>query len=235
MTNPILRAFFPDRCPVCDRAIADNGPLCPDCAGLRIPAARGAKCDVCGLPPKECVCGRQLYYEKAAFPFFYRNAVRGSLQKLKFRNRVDLAAAFSAEMARAARERGITEDADVVTFIPARRSSVFWRGYNQAELLARGVAKETGLPFEALLYKCEKTEKQHDLRMARRRGNVLGAFEPVPGAEPRIEGKTVVLVDDILTTGNTTNEAAKTLLIFGAEKVYVLCAAARQKTRSKDK
>ena len=233
MANPILRAFFPNRCPVCDRVIEDNGPLCPDCAGLRVPVPVGARCGVCGLPPKECVCGRQLYYEKAAFPFFYRDAVRNSLQKLKFRNRVDLVAAFSSEMARAARERGFLEDADVMTHIPARRSSVFWRGYNQAELLARAAAKETGLPFEALLYKCERTEKQHDLRLARRRGNVLGAFDPVPGAEPRIEGKTIVLVDDILTSGNTVNEAAKTLLIFGAEKVYVLCAAARQKTRSK--
>ena len=84
-----------------------------------------------------------------------------------------------------------------------------------------------------LLIKCEKNETQHNLPLSLRRGNMLGVFDPAPGNAALIEGKTVILVDDIMTSGNTLNEAAKTLMIFGAEKVYCLCAAARPRTKNR--
>ena len=227
----LLRAFFPDRCPVCDRPFRGEGAVCPDCVGERLKAPSGAACPVCGLPLRDCVCGRRLYYQKAAFPFLYRGGVKNSVQKMKFRGRLDLVEPFAAEMCAAAERRGLFEDAELVTFVPARPVARFRRGYNQAEELARAVAKRAGLPAARLLVKCEKNETQHALPLSLRRGNMLGVFDPAPESEAQLAGKTVILVDDIMTSGNTLNEAAKTLMIFGAEKVYCLCAAARPRLK----
>ncbi len=84
-----------------------------------------------------------------------------------------------------------------------------------------------------LLQKQKTTRTQHALSAVERRGNLLGAFEPDPKLEAQIEGKRIVLVDDICTTGSTLNEAAKTLMIFGAERVDCLCAAVRPRKKEK--
>jgi predicted amidophosphoribosyltransferase len=95
------------------------------------------------------------------------------------------------------------------------------RGYSQSRLLAQAVAKELGLPLERLLRKRTHRPAQSGLRdAAARRANVSGAFAPCRGAE--IEGKTVLLIDDVITSGATLSECSRVLLTAGAERV--LCA-----------
>ncbi len=110
------------------------------------------------------------------------------------------------------------------------------RGYNQAQLLCAELHELTGLPLFPLLYKCEQTGTQHDIQsFLFRSGNALGIFEPVKENLSRIEGKRILIADDILTTGSTMNEAAKTLLIFGADTVYAAAAAAVPRRRKPKK
>ena len=230
----LLHLLYPRRCPVCDRPLRREEALCPDCEQARLSFTGGVRCDVCGLRLKDCICGERLYYEKAVFPFYYEGSVRKTVQKLKFHGRLDLVKPFAEEILRAARQREILSDADVICYIPMYPKRQRNRGYNQAQELAAELGKQANLPVEPLLYKMTDTEIQHDLPLSRRRGNVIGVFEPTPEFEASIAGKTVLLADDILTSGNTLNEAAKTLLIFGAEKVYGLCNSAAKKKKKQN-
>ncbi len=223
--------LFPSRCCICDRILPYQQRICPECRKLRIRyGGVGAQCDICGLPRAKCICSPARFYQKAVFPFFYTDNVRKSLQKLKFRARTDKAEPFAQEMAAALHERGVTDETDLLTFIPMSEARQKARGYNQAELLCGAVSAKTGIPYKALLETAFDTQTQHGLRSsARRRGNILGMYEPIRSSADEISGKRILIVDDILTSGATLNEAAKTLLIFGAESVSVCAAAATPK------
>lgn len=112
--------------------------------------------------------------------------------------------------------------------LPAREKE---RGYNQSALLARELSALLGVPADChALCKSIDTPAQHALKGAERRGNVFGVFE-VPAPES-VEGKTILLCDDIKTTGATLDECAKTLKLAGAKEVYCVCIAV---TRKQDK
>lgn len=222
---------YPHRCCVCGELQSGPCTVCERCAKLRLTDTAGARCPVCGLRHKECVCADRLCYETLTFPFFYDGDVRTALRRLKFRQRTDLVAPFAKEMADAARRRGTDAAAQLICFIPMRRFARWKRGYNQAEMLAKELGRLLEKPVLPLLVKQKTARTQHALSAVERRGNLLGAFEPDPGLEAQIEGKRILLVDDICTTGSTLNEAAKTLMIFGAERVDCLCAAARPRKK----
>ncbi len=222
---------YPHRCCICDELQKEPCTVCATCAKLRVTDTGGARCPVCGLRYKECVCGDRLCYETLTFPFYFEGDVRTALHRLKFRQRTDLIAPFAKEMADAAERRGTRAGAELVCFIPMRRWTKWKRGFNQAEALAKAVGALLDVPVLPLLQKLKTTRTQHALSAVERRGNLLGAFEPDPKTEAQIAGKRILLIDDISTTGSTFNEAAKTLMIFGAERVDCLCAALRKKTK----
>ena len=238
----IAALFYPHRCFICDKAVPYPDTVCETCAPkiIRYPQIRGAVCDVCGLPLKQCGCRPNRLYEKAVFPLFYEGEARHSVHRLKFRGRLDKAKPFAAAMKTALEERDVLEQTDLLTFIPMTRQKQRSRGYNQAEQLCRALQEQTGLPMLPLLYKYADNGTQHDLPGALyRTGNILGVYEPDPRYVSEIEGKRILLVDDVLTSGATLNEAAKTLLIFGAQTVNtVTCAAVRKpekQTKQKEK
>ena len=234
LREKILRVFYPRRCCVCDKIILSDGPLCEGCrAGAFHFPYPSPTCPICGLPEEKCGCGVWRYYEKAVFPLPYTGDARKALHEMKFRGRTDKIKPLAAEIVRAVREREMTSGIDLVTFVPMAKSSEYRRGYNQAEELAKAVAKSLGLPCRALLYKYADTETQHEQSFIRRQGNILGAYEPVEEEIEGFNGKGVLVVDDILTSGATLNEAAKTLLIFGAQRVFVAAAAGRPREKKK--
>ena len=112
---------------------------------------------------------------------------------------------------------------DVVTFVPMTRRAETERGFNQSALLARGVAKQLFLPCKPLLQKKADTIGQHELSAKMRLQNLQNVIFPLPGAA--IEGKTVLLCDDIKTTGSTLRACTDALRAAGAADVFCLCCA----------
>ena len=178
----------------------------------------------------ECICKERQYYDRLVVPLYYENPVRSSLRRFKFKGRRDLAKQYARLLALSLEERNLPEKTDIITCIPMSRTDIFLRGYNQSQLIAKQLSKITGLPFRKLLYKKYRTKKQHRLTREARSGNLLGVFEPCRNMTEIIDGRTILVIDDIITTGSTLNEISKTLLIFGADKVFVsACAATKIK------
>ena len=204
---------FPERCPFCGGVTARDCPVCAACAA-QLPFCVPHACRISlGPEGKDIVCYSVYRYE---------GAVRKSLQAFKFHGRRVYASGYAAEMARLLREEGAAgiHAVTAVPMSPKRRAA---RGYDQAELLGRGVASRLGLPYAAYLAKVRENELQHLLSKAERRENVREAFSIVPDQDPA--GKKLLLVDDIVTTGATLAECAGVLYEGGAAEVLCLTAA----------
>lgn len=137
-------------------------------------------------------------------------------------------------MYNAAAESGILTDASFVVPVPMHGLKKLRRGFNQTELLAREFSKISGIPYLNALKKLTLSPSQHDLNSIERAGNVAGTFEVREKCADAVNGAKIILVDDIMTTHATMNEAAKTLFIFGADKVDALAAAAAVKKNRKN-
>ena len=145
---------------------------------------------------------------------------------MKFRGEYDLPVRlFAREMAQLYAEAGWK--AEIVVCAPTSRKTLRRRGYNQAEKLARRTAKELKLPFvQDALKKKRGVRSQVGLNAQQRIENMQGAVLPGKHAGA-VEGKSVLLIDDVLTTGSTAEACAKALREAGAKELYLLTAARR--------
>ena len=163
-------------------------------------------------------------FERARAVARYDDVARRLVHRLKYSDRLDCAEALGRMMARAGAE--LTAEADVIVPVPLHRWRLWRRRFNQAMALAAVVARESGVgcdPF--LLARVRPTQSQVGLTRTQRQANLQGAFRVPPEAKPRLEGKRVLLVDDVLTTGSTANAASRALLRGGARGVDVLAFA----------
>lgn len=145
-------------------------------------------------------------------------------QQLKYYDRGDLAPLMAAWMLRAS--DGMFEDCDYIFAVPLHRSRLMNRRFNQSAELARNLAHLTGKMFvPGGLLRMRSTRQQVGLSARARQENVRAAFQIAPGAEEKVAGKRIVLIDDVYTTGATVSSVARTLKRAGAEKVYVLTFA----------
>ena len=149
--------------------------------------------------------------------WYYNDNVRDGILRFKFAKRRSYAAAYGRFLAMKLMKAGLA-DFDVLTWVTTGRQRKRKRGYDQAELIARAVAKELGVEAVRTLKKIRKTPPQSSLSTAaQRRANILGAYKvPKPAF---VAGKQILLLDDIITTGATASECAKTLLTAGAKAV----------------
>ncbi len=166
--------------------------------------------------------------------WYYRDNVRSSLLRYKFRNRRSYAHAYGRMLAM----KLVTEDMDsfdTLTWVPVSRMRKFKRGYDQVELLVKALGEELGIAPVRTLRKIRNTPPQSGIHEAAfRRANVMGAYRIVN--PEHIEGKRILLIDDIITTGATVSECAKTLMIAGAKEVTAaaVAVAAHEKTSPKN-
>lgn len=210
--------FFPRRCAICGRVVALDKELCDNCRNLD--HIERPRCLLCGRAKSDCVCkGHKSEYDGITAPFYYRDNVVTAIHNFKFHEQPFLARKMGEEMARDVLESFSDISFDVVTSVPLSRKRKSERGYNQAELLGRSVASFIGVPYEELLRKVVNNKVQHKENARIRKINVYGVYDLVSGAD--VAEKTILLVDDVKTTGSTINECAKMLKMYGAKKVIV--------------
>lgn len=226
----LLCAFFPRRCVYCGAVIRPERTVCDRCV-RELPRIVPPACPFCGHEKADCTCGRKKQKFKAiCAPFYYENTIVKAVHRYKFEDRDFLAEAYARNMASAVRREFSDVSFDAVTFVPFTKKQMRTRAFNPSELLARHTAKELELPCETLLQKLYETEPQHRLTGDARTGNVFGVYEVAPDVS--LDGKTVLLIDDIKTTGATLSECAKMLLLGGAKAVYCCTfAIARRKKK----
>ncbi|MBQ7522475.1 MAG: ComF family protein, partial [Clostridia bacterium] len=196
ITDCILHCFFPVHCPYCDELMTPNLVACEQCQ-------------------KE-IQAVNIFNEtdniRCISPFYYDGIYKRAVLDLKFKNRSDYAKILSHSMAEALKQYFDFSEFDCITCIPPSKNSYRKRGYNQAELLAKGLSLYTEIPFERLLVKIKDTKVQHTISDAqKRKQNVKDAFAVIRQHSDKIQNKTILLVDDILTTGATLGECCKEL------------------------
>ncbi len=221
MLGSLFDIFFPPVCPLCEEDLMD-GILCGACRGkLLSKKIKGPFCAVCGIPfiaygdvPESHsgrVCGRCITektpFKEARSAFAYEGAVLEAVHRFKYGGAVTLAGYLGRLAADGAE---FSARPDVVVPVPLHRKRLRKRGFNQSLLLAREVAKKFSIHVDYRnLKRVRETEPQVNLRVRERESNIKGAFEVKDGSA--FMGKTVLLVDDVLTTGSTVRECAKTL------------------------
>lgn len=154
--------------------------------------------------------------------WYYNGRVRFDLLRLKFQRRTSLAKPLGRAMAERAAEAFSGVSFDCVTFVPMTTDDLRERSFNQSALLAQWVAQTFFIQCSAQLQKVRSTPCQHNLSQSERMANLDHAFAPTAFVAP---GSTVLLVDDIKTTGTTLRRCRDTLLEAGVKEVYCLACA----------
>jgi competence protein ComFC len=222
----LIGLLFPPHCALCGRRLESLRILCPECeAGL--PELLGSRCRRCGeaLPDPSldlCLpCGTR---DRAVDRFHSLGPYDGPwgelVRALKFGKEAAVGRFLAGRMTGWIRSHGVADAFDLVTFVPMSPRDRRERGFNQAELLARGVAKRLHRPVCATLAKVRVTPPQGRLTARERRTNLRDAFRLL-----RYGVERVLLVDDIGTTGSTVEECARALKRGGYESVVVLTVA----------
>ncbi len=227
----LLNLIFPDDChvcgealrefsrvPICSRCLSDPKPFaaeffCVSCKTPfvnRAPLDEAGQCTLCRLGTK----GFDAVYTYGS----YEGTLRSLVHLYKYGKMEPLASNFGAMLALALpRELAI----DVVVPMPLHWWKRWQRGFNQAELLAREIARRWHAPVRMVARRKKKTTAQAGLTNAKRRANVEGAFE----IRGQLDGKHVLLVDDVMTTGATASACARALKRAGAARVTLLTLA----------
>ncbi len=219
----ILHLFLPNRCMFCGTPIAYDRLRCETCQ-RDAPRTDPSVCVVC--EKKDCIC--HTAFDCALAPFFYEMGVEKAVRDLKFHNNLLNARKLGQDMAECLRRSPAWGRVQLLIPVPLYDRDYWKRGYNQAEELGKWVSRATGIPMDAeVLEKIRKTGKQHELGARERRTNLTGAFRV--SAPEKLRGKTVLLVDDVLTTGTTMDVCARALKESGAEGVICLAAAKTRK------
>ena len=234
LAGEILCFIYPPTCAGCGEPISPAEPLqfCPNCRGA-IDLVRGPSCPTCGVPlspeapgPYDCgACLGGLHrFDRARAAGTYRGLLREVIHRFKYDGHISLARPLAQLLLPAAGELCTLHEIEAIFPVPLHPRRLRERGFNQAALLARRVGASLKIPVEyTVLKRLRWTEPQIGLSPRQRAENVRGAFGMTNGEAVR--DRTVLLVDDVFTTGETVDQCVRELKRGGAREVVVLTVA----------
>ena len=226
-----LDVALPPLCPSCRDLVTDTG-LCPACWS-KLAFISAPYCPRLGIPfaydPGPGILSMQAIadppaYNRARAAVRYDDVARKLVHALKYGDRMDLAPMIGRWMTRAGHE--LLGDADALVPVPLHWRRLWTRRFNQSAALAEHIARESGIAVtHAALKRVKATAQQVGLSRKDRATNVQGAFKVAPDARPEVAGRRLILIDDVLTSGATSDACARALLRAGAAQVDVLVFA----------
>lgn len=145
------------------------------------------------------------------YPLFYNNYIKEIIREFKFHKKTYLVKPLAAILFKYISQKEELKDIDYVSFIPMEQRALFDRGFNQVQLLANELADLLDVEVISLIEKNKKTREQNKVSLTQRKENIKNSFRPIDDCN--IDGKTILLIDDLVTTGNTLREASQTILI----------------------
>lgn len=205
-----LDAIFTVKCPYCGKVIERKEYACPDCKKK--------------LPNKNITSFALGGYETVA-PFIYKDIFAKAVRDFKFRENTDYAKPLALMIASSVAKHFDIGSVDIITCVPMHKINRKERGYNQSELLAKECANLFGIPYVECIEKHKQNKLQHTLKGKERQENVRGVFRVTDKA--LVQGKNILVIDDVLTTGATLGECCRVLKKAGCGHVCcaVLCVA----------
>jgi ComF family protein len=234
----VFTALLPSDCRLCGTPLTNISrlPVCHSCLLDMAPLA-GSTCEVCGervstglLLSENRICSAcqesRPHFARAAAYGAYDGSLRELIHLLKYERVEPAATVLGRMLAEAIQKLSTDADSVLVVPVPLHRSKRRERGFNQAELIARAALKNKALPCELgadVLERTRPTVSQIGLTRSQRVENIRGAFQV--RHLNHVVGRSIVLVDDVLTTGTTASECARILRKAGAEKVWVATVA----------
>ncbi len=228
-----LNMIYPPVCLLCGEGLEAGGLVCKPCAGS-FPAPESIACRRCGAPPADepggkhsCICRNlpaELELLRSAVR--YESAVRDLIHHFKFGGYRGLNSIMAEAMLREGRSLVPEEEDMVVMGVPLHRARRRERGYDQAAILARDVSRGMDLVcLDGVLVRKKHSKPQSDLSLDERIRNLENAF--VVRKASAVEGRTVLLVDDVVTTGITLGSCTRALVRAGARRTIALTFARR--------
>lgn len=227
----VLDGLLPPLCLRCSGVVTQPGSFCADC-WQKLAFITAPHCPRCGIPYEvgdggldcpDCLTTPPRF-QQARAAVVYDDASRPLVLGFKHADQTHLAAALARLMLQSG--RALLADCDGVVPVPLHRRRLFRRCYNQSALLAQLIAKAEAVPvWQDMLLRRRPTQPQANLSAKERLRNVREAFVLNPNHAAGVAGKTIVLIDDVLTTGATANDCCRALLAGGARAVRVLTFA----------
>ena len=215
----LKKALFPNRCAICGDIIEFDRELCDECLSAK--KIESPVCLKCGCEKTDCICKKNTHkpeYKAIVAPYYYQDSISRGILNCKMNDLPSLTEAQGREIANTVKSLYELIDFDCVTYIPMRKYDEKFRGFNQSKLLAEKVADICSLKCEDLLIKKRKTKMQKRQSAKNRYVNMYNAFDLAENAE--IKDKTILIIDDVKTTGATLSSASLTLKAYGAKEVY---------------
>ncbi len=233
LADAVVGLFVPPTCPGCEAPLPAQRRerLCSSCEG-RLRPFTGPRCDRCGVGisserGRECMLclDHPPAFDRARAWGPYQGELKDLLQRLKYQGQQRLVPFLGSLLLEEARRSLDLTSYDCLAPIPLHRDRQQERGFNQAWLLARPLAAQARLPVSRDLERRVKVGAQVGLDRAARQANVAQAFGLRPGTSVSYRGASVLLVDDVVTTGATCSAVARVLKEAGAKRVDVLSVA----------
>jgi len=227
--NGSLNLIFPLNCLICRRGIesGDKKYLCRHCR-TEIRLIREPLCSKCGRPSALSICisckRKRYYFQAARAAGFYEGALRECIHLFKYNKKLYLANPLGELLTELMRNNSNLRKADLLVPVPLDERRYREREFNQAHLLAQVVSRRFEISISSPnLRRTRTTLPQTQLNRKQREENVRGLFQV--GKAKEFQGKSIIIIDDVFTTGSTVNECAKVLSKAGARQTNVLTVA----------